>query len=74
MVVKHHKMKRDVKGNLVDKEVEDKGWDYYILSQEQKQELYNGKRIIEDSALIIIKDSWELIFWENQKVTHRFTV
>ncbi|MCA7010725.1 hypothetical protein [Wolbachia endosymbiont of Tribolium confusum] len=41
-----------------------------ILSQEQKQELYNGKRIIEDSALIIIKDSWELIFLENHKATH----
>ncbi|VVC42867.1 DnaJ domain, partial [Cinara cedri] len=57
MVVKHHKMKRDAEGNLVDKEGEDEGWDCYILNQEQKQELYNGKRIIEDSALIIIKDS-----------------
>lgn len=74
MVVKHHKMKRDAEGNLVDKEGEDEGWDCYILNQEQKQELYNGKRIIEDSALIIIKDSWELIFWENQKVTHCFTL
>jgi len=72
MVVKHHKMKRDAEGNLVDKEGEDEGWDCYILTQEQKQELYNGKRIIADSALIIIKDTWELIFWENQKVTHSF--
>lgn len=74
MVVKHHKMKRDAEGNLVDKEGEDEGWDCYILNQEQKQELYNGKRIIEDSALIIIKDSWELIFWENHKATHQFTL
>ncbi|MGL9758304.1 MAG: hypothetical protein ACR5LA_05670 [Wolbachia sp.] len=63
-------MKRDAEGNLVDKEGEDEGQGYYILSQEQKQELYNGKRIIEDSALIIIKDSWELIFLENHKATH----
>ncbi|GFT61887.1 curved DNA binding protein DnaJ [Nephila pilipes] len=74
MVVKHHKMERDAEGKLVDKEGEDEGWDCYILTQEQKQELYNGKRIMEDSALIIIKGSWELIFWENQKATHRFTL
>ncbi|MGL9778988.1 MAG: hypothetical protein ACR5K5_01810, partial [Wolbachia sp.] len=74
MVVKHHKMKRDAEGNLVDKEGENEGWDCYILTQEQKQELYNGKRVIEDSALIITKGSRELIFWENHKATHRFTL
>lgn len=74
MVVKHRKMRYDEKGNLINKEGEDEGWDCYILNQEQEQELYNGKRIVEDSALIIIKDSWKLIFWENHKATHCFTL
>ncbi len=74
MVVKHHKLKRDAEGHLVDKEGEDEGWDCYVLTQEQKRELGDGKRVIADSALIIIQESWELIFWENHKATYRFTL
>ena len=71
MVVKHHKLTRDAEGNLVDKTDEDEGWDCYILTPEQQRELEDGKRIIPDSALLIIKDTWELIFWENHKATAR---
>ncbi|WP_218813548.1 DnaJ domain-containing protein [Rickettsiella endosymbiont of Dermanyssus gallinae] len=69
MVVKHHKLKRDAEGNLVDKEGEDEGWECYVLTPAQKVELECGKRIISEPALLIIKDSWELIFWENHKAT-----
>ncbi|WP_218814161.1 DnaJ domain-containing protein [Rickettsiella endosymbiont of Dermanyssus gallinae] len=71
MVVKHHKLTRDAEGNLVDKADEEEGWDCYVLTPEQKQALEEGKRVIPDSALIIVKESWELIFWENHKATTR---
>lgn len=71
MVVKHHKLTRDAEGNLVDKADEDEGWDCYVLTPEQKQVLEEGKLVISDSALIIVKEAWELIFWENHKATAR---
>jgi curved DNA-binding protein CbpA len=74
MVVKHHKLKRDAEGNLVDKEGEDEGWDCYVLTLKQQRELERGKRIIPNSALLIIKDTWELIFWENNQATQRCTL
>ncbi len=71
MVVKQHTLKRDTEGNLVDKEGEDEGWDCYVLTPAQQRELERGKRIISEPALIIIKDRWELIFWENGQATQR---
>jgi hypothetical protein len=74
MVVKHHTLRRDAEGNLVDDEGEDEGWDCYVLTRAQQRELEQGKRIISDPALLIIKDTWELIFWENNQMVQRCTL
>lgn len=71
MVVKHQRMTRDADGNLVDKEGEGEGWDCYVLTSDQLQELERGNRRISDPAMIIIKKTSEVIFWENQKVEQR---
>jgi curved DNA-binding protein CbpA len=69
MVVKHHTLKRDAEGNLVDKEGEEEGWDCYVLTSKQMRELKRGKRSITEPALIIIDGTSEVIFWENQSLT-----
>ncbi len=74
MVVKHHTLRRDAEGNLVDDEGEDEGWNCYILTRAQQKELVQGKRIISDPALLIIKDTWKLIFWENNQAVQRCTL
>lgn len=74
MVVKHHTLRRDAEGNLVDNEGEDEGWDCYVLTRTQQKELARGKRIISDPALLIVKDTWELIFWENNQAVQRCTL
>lgn len=67
MIVKHQRMVRDVDGNLIDKEGEGEGWACYVLTSEQLQELEKGNRRISDPAMIIIKKTSEVIFWENKK-------
>ena len=74
MVVKHHTLRRDAEGNLVDDEGEDEGWNCYVLTCAQQKELVRGKRIISDPALLIIKDTWELIFWKNNQAVQRCTL
>lgn len=74
MVVKHHTLRRDAEGNLVDDEGKDEGWNCYVLTRAQKKELLQGKRTITDPALLIIKDTWELIFWENNQAVQRCTL
>lgn len=74
MVVKHHTLRRDAEGNLVDDEGEDEGWDCYVLTRAQQRELVLGKWIISDPALLIIKDTWELIFWENNQAVQNCTL
>ena len=74
MVVKHHTLRRDAEGNLVDDEGEDEGWDCYVLTRTQQRELIQEKRIISDPALLIIKDTWELIFWENNQAVQHCTL
>jgi curved DNA-binding protein CbpA len=71
MIVKHHRMVRDVDGNLVDKEGEGEGWDCYVLTPKQLRELQTGKRVIADPALLVIQETSEVIFWEEQKVEQR---
>ncbi|CAH0395537.1 unnamed protein product [Bemisia tabaci] len=44
MTVKSCRMERDVEGNLIDKDGENEGWDCYVLSREQEQDLSSGKR------------------------------
>ncbi|EDP46833.1 hypothetical protein RICGR_0142 [Rickettsiella grylli] len=71
MIVKHQRMVRDADGNLVDKEGDGEGWDCYLLTPEQLQEVEAGTRLISDSAMIVIKKTGEIIFWENQKIEQR---
>ena len=71
MIVKHQRMMRDADGNLVDKEGEGEGWNCYVFTPEQFQELEAGIRSISDSAMIVIKKTAEVIFWENQRVEQR---
>lgn len=71
MIVKHHRMVRDVDGNLVDKEGEGEGWDCYVLTPKQLRELQTGKRVITDPALLVIQEKSEVIFWEDQRIEQR---
>lgn len=54
MVVKKHRMERDLNGELKDVGNEDEGWPIYVLTAEQFDELKAGQRHINTHAMIFI--------------------
>ena len=46
----------------------------YFIYPNCQHALVRGKRIIADPALLIIKDTWKLIFWENNQAVQRCTL
>lgn len=69
MVVKKHKMKRDIHGELVDDGNEDEGWPIYVLTPQQMRELYIKRRVINSHAMIFINGDAEPFYWENNTIT-----
>lgn len=70
MVVKKHRMVRDINGELKDVGNEDEGWPVYVLTPEQMDELEQGQRVIKDHAMIYIYGKAQLYYWEYNTVLH----
>ncbi len=68
MVVKKHKMKRDLNGELKDISDEEEGWPVYVLTKEEMLELEQGIRIIPGHAMIYIHKTPQLYYWENNSI------
>jgi len=68
MVVKKHRMERDIHGELKDVGNEDEGWPIYVLSREEWRELERGARVINGNALIFIYAEFKVYFWENNEL------
>jgi hypothetical protein len=73
MVVKKHRMERDIHGDLKDVGSEDEGWPIYILTSSQKRELDAGIRNIPGHAMIFIRGENRVHFLENKEITHSFS-
>jgi hypothetical protein len=65
MVVKKHRMLRDIEGNLKDSDEDEEGWPIYVLTPEQMAELEAGEKVITDNAMIFIFPETKLYYWEN---------
>ncbi|WP_131777807.1 J domain-containing protein, partial [Legionella fairfieldensis] len=68
MVVKKHRMERDIYGNLQDVGDEDEGWPIYVLTREQVEQVNSGQQVITGHAMIFIHAATELYYWENNEV------
>lgn len=70
MVVKKHRMERDIHGELKDVGNEDEAWPIHVLTSQQMKELMQGKRVIAGSAMIFIQDETKLFYWEQNNILH----
>lgn len=68
MVVKKHRMERDIHGELKDVGEKNEGWPIYVLTESQIPELELGSRKIDDQAMIFIDGRIRLLFWEKNQV------
>jgi hypothetical protein len=68
MVLKKHRMKRDIHGELNDTSDDEEGWPIYVLTPEQMQNLEHGKNSIEGHAMIFIHAVAKLFYWENNAI------
>ncbi len=74
MVVRKHKMLRDVDGNLNDMEEEMEGWDMYVLSLKEKRALDAGKYEIQGPAMIWLDNTNQVYFVENNDLSCLYTI
>ena len=74
MVVKKHQMKRDMHGELVDKEESDEGWMLYVLTPAQKRELDASGKKLPGYALIFMQDSNQVYFSEEGQLSPVFSL
>lgn len=70
LVVKKHRMERDMHGNLRDAGNEDEGWPIYVLTPTEWHHLLAGRISISGHAMIFIKGSSSLFYWENDAILH----
>lgn len=68
MVVKKHRMERDIHGELKDVGNEDDGWPIYVLTARQMHDLERGIQTIDGHAMIFIHGVAQLFYWENHKI------
>jgi hypothetical protein len=68
MVVKKHTMERDANGNLVDTQKDDEGWDLYMLTPKQKQDLDKGEKLIKGPAMIFVPEINKVFFIETDHI------
>ncbi len=72
MVVKKHRMTRDIHGNLQDVGSEDEGWPIYVLTAAQMQELEQRKQSIDGHAMIFIYGAAKIYYWEHHAVVQTY--
>lgn len=65
MVVKKHRMARDIHGELKDVGNEDEGWPIYVLTQKQFDDLKQEIWTIDTHAMIFIHGGDKVFYWEN---------
>ncbi len=68
MVVKKHRMERDIHGNLQDVNHDNDGWPIYVLTSAEMNELLQGYRSISGRAMIFIYREEKLIYWDNNEI------
>ncbi|MDA0698117.1 MAG: J domain-containing protein, partial [Proteobacteria bacterium] len=71
MVVKKHRMERDIHGELKDVGDEVEGWPVYVLTPEEFQELKEGTRRINTHAMIFTHGKIRCSYWENHREIHK---
>lgn len=74
MSVKKHEMIRDARGNLVDRDEADEGWNLYVLNYRQKQEIIVGIRSIDAPAIILTAGTAQVYFYEEDELSPVFAV
>lgn len=70
MVLKKHRMERDIHGELKDVGNEDEGWPVYVLTQPELNDLRAGRRVISGHAMIFVHAETKVIYWENNEILH----
>jgi len=76
MIVKKHRMERDLHGELKDVGDEDEGWPFYVISKDSFQKLVKEEWTIEDGNAMLFVDLDEdpkLYYWENNAVIRTHT-
>ncbi|NKB46802.1 MAG: DnaJ domain-containing protein [Legionellales bacterium] len=68
MVVKKHRMERDIHGELKDVSNEDEGWPIYVFTSRQWRELDVGRCRIDGRAMIFLDGTFRLRYWESGRV------
>nr|MBA2652060.1 hypothetical protein [Tatlockia sp.] len=68
MVLKKHRMVRDIQGELKDTSNDEEGWPIYVLSPKELQELEQGNRTLEGPAMLFNRAVAELFYWENNAI------
>ena len=76
MVVKKHKMFRDVDGEIHDlgADIEDEGWDFYVSTRTQKAQLESSDISTLKPAIIFITDTDQFYFVENEEFSSAYTL
>lgn len=79
MVVKKHRLMRDMHGHLIDRNEAGEGWELYILTEQQKQKLVERllKKEMRGPAIIFIKDESQqnkVYFIEKDELSPAFVV
>ncbi|CAM2944515.1 DnaJ domain-containing protein [Legionella worsleiensis] len=70
MVLKKHRMERDIHGELKDVGNEDEGWPVYVLTQSEYSDLLSGRRVISGHAMIFIYPETKVMYWEYNEIVH----
>ena len=74
MVVKKHRMERDIHGELKDVGNEDEGWPIYVLTEKEMQALKDKKKMINGPAMIYPYGERKLIYWEHDEPIHHHDI
>lgn len=65
MVVKKHRMVRDIHGELKDEGNEQEGWPIYVLNPVEIASVLGKQKTIPGHAMIFSTDSNKVLYWEN---------
>ncbi|WP_428412143.1 AHH domain-containing protein, partial [Legionella sp.] len=64
MVVKKHRMERDIHGELKDVSNEDEGWPIYVLTPAEIISVLEKEKVIPGHAMIFNTESKKVLYWE----------
>ncbi|CAM4428888.1 MAG: hypothetical protein LEGION0403_FIIPPAGN_02739 [Legionella sp.] len=65
MVVKKHRMVRDIHGELKDEGNEHEGWPIYVLTPTEIASVLGKQKVIPGHAMIFSTESKKILYWEN---------